>query len=157
MHKHAHTDDEWEDAYRERLAEVDEEEFPEEEEEEEEEDEGDAKERIRGSLVEKFEEQTEAISTVQVYIHSLRSSVVRVCTHGCAPDSQYIMSPFPVTPAQLMRPGYWPKCILCSGWLCMACRNMECAFWPPQRCKRLAAIRRVHFAHRKACTRLAEV
>ena len=64
--KHAHTGDEWEDAYRERLAEVDEEEFPEEEEEEEEEDEGDAKERMRGSLVEKFEEQTEAISTVQV-------------------------------------------------------------------------------------------
>ena len=132
MHKHAHTDDEWEDAYRERLAEVDEEEFPKEEEEEEEEDEGDAKERIRGSLVEKFEEQTEAISTVQVYIHSLRSSVVRVCTHGCAPDSQYIMSPFPVTPAQLMRPGYWPKCILCSGWLCIT--SMYASLFYSRRC-----------------------
>ena len=54
------------DEYRERLAELDEEEFPEEEEEEDEEEEGDAKQRMRSALVEKFEEETEALSTLKV-------------------------------------------------------------------------------------------
>ena len=87
MHQLGHTDDEQE-TYRERLAELDEEEFPEEEEEEEEEDEGDAKERIRGTLVEKFEEQTEVISTVQV--RSLRA----VCTqYACTDNVAFFRSP----------------------------------------------------------------
>ena len=62
--------DEEGDEYRERLAELDEEEFPEEEEEEDEEEEGDARQRMRSALVEKFEEQTEALSTLKVALNS---------------------------------------------------------------------------------------
>ena len=104
MYQLGHTDDEQE-AYRERLAELDEAEFPEEEEEEEEEDEGDAKERMRGTLVEKFEEQTEVISTVQV------RSLGAVCAQYACMDLHQTVNIhcplIPVTPVQLMRPGYW--------------------------------------------------
>ena len=53
--------------YQERLAELEEEEPPEEEDEGEgEEEEEDAVERMRGAIVEKYEEQTESVTNLQV-------------------------------------------------------------------------------------------
>lgn len=52
--------------YEQQVAEIDQEEFPDDDDEEEEEEETDAKERLRTALTEKFEEQTESISNVQV-------------------------------------------------------------------------------------------
>ena len=47
------------------MAEIDQEEFVDEEEDEEEESESDALERIKASITERFEEATEAISSIQ--------------------------------------------------------------------------------------------
>lgn len=57
--------------FQEQITEIDQEEFLDEEEDEEEENELDAKERIKTSIHEKFEEQTEALSNVQVNHHTL--------------------------------------------------------------------------------------
>ena len=48
------------------MAEINQEEFPDDEDEEEEEEETDAKERLRTAVTEKYEEQAESISNIQV-------------------------------------------------------------------------------------------
>lgn len=75
-------DDPFYDEYQDQLAELDAEEPPEEEEEDEE-DEEDVEERMRSSLTEKFEEENDKLSTIQVrllnetyiYMHMYRTRI----------------------------------------------------------------------------------
>lgn len=73
-------DDEDEDLveYREQIAEIDHEEYADEEEDEEEESENDALDRIKASIIEKFEETTEAISNIQVSKSAMLFNVLSI-------------------------------------------------------------------------------
>ncbi len=60
--------------YEEGVAEIDQEEFPDEEEEEEEEEEEDARHRLKTNIIEKYDEQTESILNIQV-LHNINAYV----------------------------------------------------------------------------------
>ncbi len=59
------------------MAEIDQEEFPDDEEEEEEEAEEDARHRLKTNVIEKYDEQTESILNIQV---SHNMQCLRTCT-----------------------------------------------------------------------------
>lgn len=76
MTAHVYAAEEEEDSsleeYKERLAEIDAEEMPAEDEEEEGESEADARERLRATLTEACEQQTEALSSLKVQHYQLK-------------------------------------------------------------------------------------